>query len=287
MNIQHPEQIWLISVLSQFATDAEWDKICMATGNSSINAKIVCPKYQFGYDIPSIQVLLRHLSSKLSDVLDDLVELSNEVENKLASLYEYFSVSRGYRNGCITNFSWNVAKYPATSTACNLCVVFRKEIQQTGKRLKAVWDDYERSREVPASSAQSLETERDPDDPPPPKRRRIDMGADRRRTTFLMRWLETTFRDMFDLFLHICVLRMYVGSSRTFLMNEFTMFFVTPLDFSRAELELDKLFWEKHRQRCVDKSIIPAYDVATPSDKALLRPYSFITVDLFFLDFPV
>lgn len=251
MDIQHPEEIWLISVLAEFATDEQWNKICLATTNISINVKITVPNFKF-HARPHLLALvtdLQGLMEHVSDLLKHLVEFSVTIGEKPSYLWENLSVFNGYWNGCISKFCWNVDKYPATMSVSEIYNILHQQFCRTRKHFNDICKDYDRAQKAAVSNTQRPEKERNPEDQAKlqPRRRRWNVGTGMRQMFLLIRCAEKMFRETFDLFLHISVLIAFTKTFQNFYYRKSSMFLVTPLDIPKALAVFDGFFWENHR----------------------------------------
>lgn len=250
MDINLPGEVWLISVLAEYAAGDQWGKICLATANLSINAKIEVPQYGVHSDcpFPNLMENLRYLSSLVSGILKRLVKFSIKIGEKPSHLWENLSVFNGHWNGCITKFCWNTEKYPSTMAISQVLCILHEQFRRTQKHFNDIWKDYDHTQKALATIRQRKE--RNPENQPeqyPSRRRGRNVGTGTRQMYLLIRYVENTFRETFDLFLHVNILQMYVLSVQNFWLREFVMFLATPLDSPRALTVFDKFFWENHR----------------------------------------
>lgn len=148
MEIQHPDQIWLISVATNVIHGNIWDKLLQATTKLSINARISLPTFQCGLIKNSVPVTLSKLASSAEEVLYDLTELSRKFGENNSYLWENLSVFNGYRNGCIIdNYSWDHSSYPPTNFG-KICGVFQEQISRTMLHCDDIIEDFDNSREA-------------------------------------------------------------------------------------------------------------------------------------------
>lgn len=286
MDIRHPDEIWLISVLGQFGTDQEWNRLCTATVNLSANVKIEIPRYHLGGQ--GTYMRLKKLLFSVEVVLAGLVRFATKVDEERCGLWENLSVFNGYRNGCITKFLWNVDKCPPNMTVFQICEIFERQIWRTRKHFKDIWGDYDYSRRAATGTTQNSEREQNPENPPqqrPRRRQRMNVSTGAHQTSLLVNWLRKTFRETFDLFLHVIILKMYVETVGIYRIRGCVIFLLTPLDKPRLEDELDRFYWEFHRLNSRPSTVPPLQDV-TDNDKFSRRPYPLSKIDLAFMRHP-
>lgn len=285
MDIQHPEELWLISVFEEFGQYEEWNRLRMATVNLSVNAKVSIPNFQIGglNALKDLEVLWFNVES----VLACLAKFASKLGEERCNLWENFLAYNDYNDGYITNFIWNVVKYSPIKTASQICHIFDEEINQTWSHFLNNWGSYDHSRRVAIAKILRSERERDLENTSQqrPRRRRLYVGIHTHDMSLLVRWIQQTFRKMFDLFLHIIALKIYVETVQVYRMSEFAIFLITPIQKLRTETVLDNFFWEYHRTHPYPSMFLPLQQV-TDENRSLNRPYPFFRVKLDFMQHP-